>query len=169
MFDAIWHKISKRKEEEVSIETILKNSPVFDGLKTSEISFVSKMVYLRKYSRDEIIFYEGQPGVGLYIIKNGRVRIRRYSDGIENTLSVLTAGDFFGELSLFDESPRSADAISETDNTEIICFFKPELLQILDKKAKVGAKILFNCIKIISERLRLANEKLKELSDKPKI
>ena len=78
-------------------------------------------------------------------------------------LAELNEGDFFGELALLDDSPRSATAVSKTP-CKILCFFKPELLDIINRNPKLGSKILFKLAWTIGERLKITNAQVSELS-----
>lgn len=67
-------------------------------------------ILVRKVSDGAIIFNEGDPPDGMYVILGGKVKIFTRSSGHETTLALLKQGDFFGEMSLFDHKPRSATA-----------------------------------------------------------
>jgi len=73
-------------------------------------------------------FWEGEPGVGMYIIKKGVLKIYKMStDGKNEDLALLKDGDFFGELALLDDSPRSASAVA-IEACHILGFFRPDFL-----------------------------------------
>lgn len=89
----------------------LQQVPFFSRLNNEEASSLAEKLILRRFNTDQIIFHLGDPGGLLYIITSGKVKIS-YSnpDGQEALLAILGPGDFFGELSLLDASPRSATA-----------------------------------------------------------
>jgi len=97
----------------------------------------------------------------MYIIIGGSVEI--VCGPQSDILAELSEGDFFGELSLLDDSPRSASAITKTP-CKILCFFKPELFDLIDRNPKLGSRILFKLAWTISERLKNTNEQLTALS-----
>ena len=68
---------------------------------------------------------------------------------------------FFGELSLVDGQPRSASAICSEQST-LYGFFKPDLLELIDKHPSIGTKVLFNLTTVLGNRLRDSNVKLME-------
>jgi len=133
-------------------------------LTEKELRRVGSIVHRREYGARERIFRQGDPGLGMYVIEEGEVEIV-YSDenGAEKELAILGAGDFFGELSLLDESPRSASAIARVDS-RIIGFFRPDLLELLNLSPKSGTKILLKLGEVIGSRLRVTNEQLGRLS-----
>jgi len=73
----------------------------------------------------------------------------------------LTDGDFFGELALLDDSPRSASAQC-TKDTDVIVLFRQDLFNLIDRSPVLGTKILLEMSKLIGERLKETNRVLLE-------
>ncbi len=159
--NAIWKNIfSERVVREGSLEQILSKVPAFAGLSTRELKEVATIVHKREYRAGEPVFAQGDPGLGMYIIQEGEVSISiSGKDGGERELAVLTEGDFFGELALIDESPRSANARCKTDCI-LIGFFRPDLFELIEKKNQLGIKIIFKLAEIVSQRLRTTDKEL---------
>jgi len=163
----IWSNIFKKNNEnEDSTLALLRRVPIFSQLKDREIKEFQRISHIRTYSPDETIFYEGEPGVGMYIIQTGIVKITKKSEGdYEDTLlAELSDGDFFGELALLDDSARSANAIAAKDTT-VIGIFRPDLLSLFHKKPKLGNTILFKLADMIGVRLKTTNEELNRLQE----
>jgi CRP-like cAMP-binding protein len=83
-------------------------------------------------------------------------------DGNAQELALLGEGDFFGELALLDESPRSANAICKSDCT-LIGFFRPDLFELIDKKNTLGIKIVLKLAEIVAQRLRQTDKELSKV------
>ncbi len=165
MNSPLWDNIFKNKKTKKELEfEALKNANIFNNLTKKELLFVQTMVYLRKYKKGEYIFKKNNPGNGMYIILNGKVNIidKNKKDEKHILLAELTNGAFFGELSLLDESPRSASALC-SENTEALGFFRSDLLDIVNRKPLIGSKIVLNVARILGERLRMTNNKLYNL------
>ncbi|HTR82031.1 MAG TPA: cyclic nucleotide-binding domain-containing protein [Bacteroidota bacterium] len=142
---------------------MLSKIPVFEGLKTSELRQVAGIVHRRQYVAGEYVFYQGDPGLGMYVVEQGEVSVLLIgSDGSKKELAVLKDGDFFGELSLLDESPRSASVIALAD-ANLIGFFRPDLFEIMEKAPGTGLKIVLKVAEMIGERLRNTNQELSKL------
>ncbi len=159
--NAIWKNIfSERVVREGSLEQILSKVPSFSGLSARELKEVAAIVHKREYRSGEPVFAQGDPGLGMYIIQEGEVSISisGKEDG-DRELAVLTEGDFFGELALIDESPRSANARCKTDCV-LIGFFRPDLFELIEKKNQLGIKIIFKLAEIVSQRLRTTDKEL---------
>lgn len=94
----------------------LASVPLFQGLKERQLKQVAKRMRVRKYTKDDIIVEQGKMGVGLFIIETGRCEVRRARpDGTSFVVSSLGPTEFFGELSLLEEAPRTASVIATED------------------------------------------------------
>ncbi len=165
--DAVWGNVFKKKaSEEETTMAILRRVPVFKNMKKSSLKEFEKLLHRRTYKADETIFWEGEPGVGMYIVEEGTVAIYKgTSENEREELAKLSRGEFFGELALLDESPRSATAVA-LEESKILGLFRPDLLELIDRKPRLGNKLLFNLSLLIGERLKHTNEELQTLWDK---
>jgi len=128
-----------------------------------ELKFVVPILHQREYKADELVFCEGEAGNGMYIVQSGQVDIVGHTTTGEDVLyASLFDRQFFGELSLVDGQPRSATATCPVPST-LYGFFKPDLLELIDKHPAIGTKILFNLTNVLGGRLRDTNTKLMEL------
>lgn len=160
----IWKNIfSGRSVRKGSTHELLSRVPAFAHLSFRELKEVAAIVHKREYRAGEPVFHQGDPGLGMYIIQEGSVSIViSETDGGKKELAVLTEGDFFGELALLDESPRSADALCKTDCL-LIGFFRPDLLEMIERKPGLGVKIVTKLAEIVGERLRKTDKELSKL------
>lgn len=161
MENPIWSYIFKKtNKEEADLLEILRQIPIFDSLSRRELGFIKQLTHERTYNKGEVVFEEDEPGAGLYIIVEGKVRIFiNDSQDNETVLANLEEGQFFGELSLLQDAPRSAAAVAE-EPCVLLGFFNPDLMSIIDRNPKVGCKILLRLSEIIGERLIKTNEML---------
>lgn len=167
MVDSFWGNVFKRsKEDEENVLTMLKGVPIFDGLSNGELKEFERIIHRRQFKANENIFWEGEPGVGMYIIQKGMVKIYKTSpEGKNEELATLKSGDFFGELALLDESPRSASAVA-MEECHILGLFRPDLFDILERKPRLGVKVMMKLAQMIGERLRITNTELQNLRAK---
>jgi CRP/FNR family transcriptional regulator, cyclic AMP receptor protein len=161
---ALWKNLfSQRVIHEGTTEEVLSKVPAFANLAPRELKEVAAIVHKREYRAGEPVFYQGDPGLGMYIVKDGEVSIAILGkDGNTQELALLGEGDFFGELALLDESPRSANAICKTDCT-LIGFFRPDLFELIDKKNTLGIKIVLKLAEIVAQRLRQTDKELSKV------
>jgi CRP-like cAMP-binding protein len=158
---AIWKNIfSGLGVKKGSTEEVLRNVPAFSELNARELKEVAAIVHRREYRSGEPVFAQGDPGLGMYIIQDGEVSILlEDKEGRKRELAVLTDGDFFGELGLLDESPRSATAVCRTDCL-LIGFFRPDLFELIERKPGLGIKIVLKLSEIVAARLRKVDTEL---------
>lgn len=171
MVQFLWENVLRKKKDENNVLNFLKNSFLFKDLSPNEMEFLAHIVHVRHFEPGEKIFRQGDPGVGMYLIFNGSVDIIMHdpsfepksSEAQEIFITRLEKGDFFGELSLIeDPSYRSATAIS-INKTTLIGFFKPDLLQVIQRNPITGNKISLRLAEILGKRLRETTEKVTEL------
>ena len=154
---AIYQNYFKKGNDVNPIIQVLENVPIFEHLTAKELSEVVRLTHERTYKKDEHVFKKLAPAEGMYVILDGGVLITD-SDS-ETIFATLESGDFFGELALLDEEPRSASAIS-TMPSRLIGFFRTDLLTLMKKSPELGNKILLNLSRILGERLRRTNQEL---------
>ncbi|MCF8241228.1 MAG: Crp/Fnr family transcriptional regulator [Melioribacteraceae bacterium] len=155
---SFWANLFKSPTEKSDLENVLKSMPPFCELNKKYIKALIKIVHNRAFTKDEFIFLQGDPGIGLYVIQSGSVVIRQ-NTGDNNTIDLATfnRGDFFGELALMDDEIRSASAIALSDS-EIGVIFKPDLDEFVEKYPDIGIKILRGIAHIITKRLHRLND-----------
>lgn len=139
---------------------LFREVPLFADLEDSDLDSLIAVATRRKFAKDSVIFFEHDPGDSLFMILSGRVKVTILSDdGREIILSVLGEKDFFGEMSLLDNEPRSATAIAMED-TEVVILHQKEFLSIVEKRPR----ILVLLLAVLSSRLRKANHQIGSLA-----
>lgn len=137
----------------------LQQVPFFTRLNAEEASVLAEKLILRRFNANQIIFHLGDPGGLLYIITSGKVKIS-YSnpDGQEALLAILGPGDFFGELSLLDSSPRSATA-EAIEPTETYTLDGGSFNMFLDHTPGFAHHVL----SVLATRMRVLNAQLSDI------
>ena len=164
MPSSYWNNIfEKNGKHQINLDYVLKKVPFFSQLKKSELLEFKRIFHHRYFKKGEIIFFEGEPGAGMYVIENGKIGIyKNFDDNSKEELAVLQSGEFFGEMALLDESARSATAVA-LDNTSVLGLFRHDLFNLINRKPKLGNKILLKLAQMLAERLRLSNDELQEV------
>lgn len=142
------------------VREALGNMNLFRGLVPQAIERIAAIAGEETHGAESYVFREGEIGDKLYLILSGKVRISRTLPGMgEEALAILGAGEAFGEMSLIDDVPRSADArVHEKARLAVITREAFEDLLFLHKD--LAYEILWNFIKTLSGRLREANDKM---------
>ena len=131
MQNPLWSYIFKGKPDERSLNELLSAIPIFEGLSKSNVRQVARVLHERQYAKGETVFNESEPGAGLYIIRSGRVEILKTIErSAPIRLAEFVEGNFFGELALIDELPRTAAAVA-VEPTSLLAFPKPDLDRLI--------------------------------------
>ncbi|MBN2346326.1 MAG: cyclic nucleotide-binding domain-containing protein [Candidatus Aminicenantes bacterium] len=147
-------------DKDIIIE-ILKNLSLFRELSYGAVKELAYLFSERVFQAGETIFEENNTGSSLLVIISGDVRITQRADiSGEETLTVLKKGDFFGEMALLEELPRSATAIAHSD-TFIMEISRERFLHFIEKDPASGVQILITLARSLSARLREADGKIK--------
>lgn len=141
--------------------TLIRQAAIFADLTDDERAHVAEICKEQRFKFGQTIFREGEPGNRLYIIAEGEVRISRDVPGSgEEALAVLKKGACFGEMSIFDRSERSTDAIANTD-TALLTITRSDFEIMLDFNRDIAYKVLWAVVRLLSSRLRQTNDNLR--------
>jgi len=137
----------------------LARVPLFAELDEESLKELSAVARKRAYRQGEIIFHRDDPGQVLYIIKEGKVKISLTSpDGQEVSLTVMGAGECFGELAILDGEPRSTDAVA-LERVEGYTLQRQDFINVVMSHPKIAVQVM----KVISQRLRQADQQIEDL------
>jgi CRP-like cAMP-binding protein len=131
----------------------LKALSLFKRLTTRELRGLDELLHERSYQKDEVIFDEGDMGLGLFIVVSGRVKIESSHAALKRLAPECGPGDFFGELALFEEAQRTARAVA-LEPTRILALFRREFFSLLERDHGIGVKILFELSRTVVLRSR---------------
>ena len=147
---SLWRRLFSRSNARDTDRVLLKNTHIFASLSKRQLDSVARIVYKRFFEAGEPVFQQGDPGIGMYIIEEGIICIRQMP--AEHELAELKAGEFFGEIALLNETPRSASAIAKTD-CSLMCVSQPDLLSLFKRNPKLGVKVLTALSRITGQRV----------------
>lgn len=140
--------------------SVLKSIHLFSELSDSDLREIGKTAVRQVFKKDNMILIEEEMGSTMFIILDGRVKISRISDeGREVILSVLSEGDFFGEMSILDGQTRSANVVTLEDS-KILVIRRENFLQMLHDYPQIA----INLLKELAHRLRRSDSQIKSLS-----
>jgi CRP-like cAMP-binding protein len=133
----------------VDIE-VLRNTELFRDLDDASLEQLRAAAQLRRVHRGDVLFHEGDAATELYLVMSGRVAISNRSvDGRESVLALMEAGDLFGEMPLFDEGGRSADARALITSELIAVPYDP-IRGLYDERPE----LLWHVVELLAQRLR---------------
>lgn len=149
----------------------LKSIFLFANLPQKTLDHLSEVLKTKVYTDGQVIFAEGDPGDALYAICSGKVSINKTinaKEGTFKTLAILKENDFFGEMALIDESPRSASAVA-SGQTIALQFLRQDFKELLQSDLETALALLFTLLKGATTRLRQTDKDLVTVYETGKI
>jgi CRP/FNR family cyclic AMP-dependent transcriptional regulator len=133
---------------------------LFAELDERELQSIANVAKSRRYAKDDVVFHADESGDVFCLIREGEVKVTMISpEGKEIILSMLGPGDFFGEMSLLDDEPRSATVVA-TEPLDLVTIWRKDFLQILSENFSITKKVLAE----LSKRLRNASNRIESLA-----
>lgn len=161
----LWVSLSKhRLGLESELPADLRSLSLFEHLSDREEKALRHALVGRRYKAGEVVFREGEPGLGMYVVAKGEVEIVRKSG---RTVAVLGPGDFFGEIALLSAVTRMASARAATE-AELLILHGPAFDALIDRHPRLGVALLLGIARELGLRQMAAGDALDALSrDRP--
>jgi CRP/FNR family cyclic AMP-dependent transcriptional regulator len=149
----LWQNLFRPKGERITeVTSMWMKTPLFEKIPISKCRELVKDMHPRQYKKGEKIFNSGDIGTSVVLIRSGSIEIKAG----DKLLAELQAGDFFGEVALIIDEPRTADAIAIEDS-ELIFFLRSDLEEWIQRSPSNGAQFMLNIAKVLAARLRHTN------------
>ena len=143
--------------------SLLKTITLFSNLGKTHLNDIAGYCVERSFEKDEVILTQGDLGIGLYVMVSGRVKIvKEIASGEKLEIAEHGPGDFFGEITVLDNAPRTASVIA-LENSRCLVLSAWEFKAILTAHPEIALKIL----PVLVKRFRETNERLLALSSRP--
>jgi len=133
--------------------------PYFSILEPDEAEYLAKRCFITDFKKDDIVFREGDPGNIVYIVKKGNIKIYKSGYLGEIGISLMGAGEIYGEMSIVDGYPRSASARAVTD-VQLVGLKQADLEKTKKENTAVAAKLLDILLQVLTRRLRATTQKI---------
>jgi CRP/FNR family transcriptional regulator, cyclic AMP receptor protein len=142
------------------VKDLLARSPLFADLAANEMDALARTAEAREFQRDQAIFAVNEAPDGLYVVAAGRVKVCLSSaEGKELILATLGPGQFFGEMALLDDEPRSATVVAQLPTTAYR-IRRDDFHRLIESHPSIARKLLCE----LSQRLRRANAQMESLA-----
>jgi CRP-like cAMP-binding protein len=140
----------------------LKDIEVLQSMDADARARLAAVLEEKNYTDGQTIFAEGDPGDSMYFLVSGRIRVEKSAQtagGANKILAVLEPGDYFGEMALLDQKPRSAAAVAAGD-VKILRLSKASFDELQRTNSAAGMSVLFAMIRTSSDRIRRLSAQL---------
>ena len=139
----------------------LQRIRILAGMNEDQLQRFAGFMQLEKAPQWTVIVKQGDPGDSMYLILQGELRVRMSVAGKETILATLGPGEFFGDISLFDHGPRSADVVANTES--LVLKISSKAVEELSKTApELATPFLRNIGQTLSARIRADNKRLSD-------
>jgi hypothetical protein len=139
----------------------LRRVKILAGLSDAQLQQFLDLMEAREAHQWEEIVKEGSPGDAMYLLLEGEVRVRLTIAGKESILATLCAGEFFGEVALFDHGPRSADVVANTDCL-LLKIPTPAFQKLVQEAPQLAAPFLHAIGRTLIARIRADNKRYRD-------
>lgn len=169
MVSYLWDNLFRGSTHEQEVTKILSDNYIFKALSKAELSLLRELVHVRTYKPGEVIFTQGELGVGMYIVMKGVVNITvedlHTLDESQRNIFItrLAPGDFFGEISLVESAGRRTATAAAADDVQLLGFFKPDLAEAVERNPRMSVKILTSLSEVLGRRLKETAERFTEV------
>ena len=142
----------------------LQAIPLFQKLSYQQLSQIATLLSEESFKPGEQIIREGEPGDKFYICLSGRVTVEKG----KSVISELKAGDYFGEMALVDNSPRSAHVFSR-EETHVLVMSRKNLIDLIRRTPQIAMRFLWSFTQVLTSRLRLTSLELSSKLEEPTV
>jgi CRP-like cAMP-binding protein len=165
VIDPEWENLfteTKADTGKESLVRILGTIPILSLLRASELKLLSRIIHTRAFDPGETVIQRGARQSGFYLVRTGSVNIVRSTADGPRIVDTLRPPALLGEFSLVDDTPRSTSIVA-AERSELIGFFKPDLMDVLVTKPGMGCAILLRLAEEMSRNLNSDYQKLIDL------
>lgn len=135
-------------------KSFLRSLSLFKDLRDRELGQLAQGLHARTYHAGEVVFLEGDIGRALFILESGKIEITRTDDkGAAELVYTVQPGEFFGEMALLEQLPRTASATA-AERSHLYLLYRSKLDSLLTHHPRIGASIMAHLAQLLSARLR---------------
>jgi len=139
----------------------LRRIKILGGMTDQQLERFAEFVEVEKVPQWSVVVKQGDAGDSMYFILEGELRARINVLGQETILATLSAGDFFGDISLFDHGPRSADVVANKES-KLLKITSAAFLKMHSDAPDLAAPFLFAMGKTLTARIRADNKRFRD-------
>ena len=155
-----------RDREHARRVAILSRTPIFEGLPRRLLGRLAVQLFEKRYASGEVIFHEGDPGKGLFVVLEGEVEILQETKEGERHLACLGVNTAFGEMALIDDLPRSATARANAPS-RLLILYRSHLEALVAGDKAIALVLMQNLLRTLAGYVRAASGQRPSRSEIP--
>jgi CRP/FNR family transcriptional regulator, cyclic AMP receptor protein len=144
--------------------SMLRRIKILGHLKDSQLAHLCDFIEVHQAQAHSILFRQGDVGDAMYLVLSGELRARVLNGGNESILATFRAGDFFGDMALFDNGPRSADVVASMDST-LLKISAANFFRLIREAPALATPFLQATVRTLSSRIRADNKRITHISE----
>ncbi len=143
---------------------LLRRIKILANLKDAQLAHLSDFMELQEVPQHSVLFHQGDVGDAMYLVMSGELRARMLVGEMESLLATFGAGDFFGDMALFDNGPRSADVVANVDSS-LLKISAANFYRLIREAPALATPFLQATARTLSSRIRADNRRLSQITD----
>lgn len=143
---------------------LLRRIKILANLKDAQLAHLSDFMELENIPQHALVFHQGDVGDAMFLVFAGELRARTLMSGTETILASFVTGDFFGDMALFDNGPRSADVVANVDSS-LLKISAMNFYRLIREAPALATPFLQATARTLSSRIRADNKKLSQISE----
>lgn len=160
----LWMANPLNKVRRNSIPRFLRNVELLKNFSDNELRILSKYMHSRKFNEKEVVFREGEVGIGFYFVFSGLIEIvHEQLDPETEELLMLDEFNYFGEMALLQEGSQRQATATAKKTSELIGIFKPDLERLIENHPLIAAKLIQSISQTLADRLSYVVEEFGKL------
>ncbi|HXB57992.1 MAG TPA: cyclic nucleotide-binding domain-containing protein [Candidatus Acidoferrales bacterium] len=144
--------------------SMLRRIKILGHLKDTQLAHLCDFMEVHQAEAHSLLFKQGDIGDAMYLVLSGELRARVLNGSNESILSTFRTGDFFGDMALFDNGPRSADVVSSTEST-LLKISAPNFFRLIREAPALATPFLQATVRTLSSRIRADNKRITHISE----
>lgn len=140
---------------------ILRRVKILACLDDTQLTNFAQFMELERIKQWSVVVKQGDHGDTMYLILEGELRVRMQAGGRETILATMGPGDFFGDISLFDQGPRSADVVANVDST-VLKISASGFEKLAKEAPQLATPFLLSTVRTLVARIRADNKRLRD-------
>jgi CRP-like cAMP-binding protein/tetratricopeptide (TPR) repeat protein len=153
-------RAAEKRDDLITISAELRKLAVFQHMKDEQIFRLSKFAHIEGFVSGDYVFREEDRSMDFYVVKDGRIEVRKETPFGPQILGALTTDQIFGEMNFIDRTHRSSDAVA-AESSACYTFSFSALDQMMDEDKEIAVGLHWAFWRSLAEKVRDANEQLK--------